>query len=82
MTKDKVFEEGRDAGKMLHEFSPTSPMGYFWYGANLAELAKLSPVTVGYTSVDDIRDAMNTVIKIAARLIKVQVPTTSWRRSN
>ena len=62
--KEKVFEEGRDAGKYASRLQPDKPDGFFWYGANLAELAKMSPVTVGYTSVDDIRDAMNTVIKI------------------
>jgi hypothetical protein len=62
--KTKLFEEGRDAGKIASRIQPDKPDGYFWYGANLAELAKLSPVTVGYTSVDNIRDAMNTVIKI------------------
>jgi hypothetical protein len=62
--KTKLFEEGRDAGKIASRIQPDQPDGYFWYGADLAELAKLSPVTVGYTSVDNIRDAMNTVIKI------------------
>ena len=62
--KQKAFEAGRDAGKIASRISPDRPEGYFWYGANLAELAKLSPVTVGYTSVDDIREAMNNVIRI------------------
>jgi tetratricopeptide (TPR) repeat protein len=62
--KQKAFEDGRDAGKIASRISPDRPEGYFWYGANLAELAKLSPVTVGYTSVDDIREAMNKVISI------------------
>jgi tetratricopeptide (TPR) repeat protein len=62
--KTKLFEEGRDAGKIASRMQPDQPDGYFWYGANLAELAKLSPVTVGYTSVDNIRDAMNRVIEI------------------
>jgi len=62
--KEKVFTEGRDAGKIASRLAPDKPDGYFWYGANLAELAKQSPVTVGYTSVDDIREAMNNVIKI------------------
>ena len=64
MGRRDLFEEGRDAGKIASRIKPDQPDGYFWYGANLAELAKLSPVTVGYTSVDNIRDAMNTVIKI------------------
>jgi len=59
-----MFEEGRDAGKIASRIKPGQPEGYFWYGANLAELAKLSPVTVGYTAVDDIKEAMNNVINI------------------
>jgi hypothetical protein len=62
--RQKMFEDGRDAGKIASRIQADRPEGYFWYGANLAELAKMSPVTVGYTSVDNIRDAMNTVIKI------------------
>ena len=62
--KTKLFEEGRDAGKIASRIDPDKPDGYFWYGANLAELAKQSPVTVGYSSVDNIRDAMNKVIEI------------------
>jgi len=62
--RQKMFEEGRDAGKIASRIQGDRPEGFFWYGANLAELAKMSPVTVGYTSVDNIRDAMNTVIKI------------------
>jgi predicted Zn-dependent protease len=62
--KENAFEAGRDAGKIASRIKPDRPEGYFWYGANLAELAKLSPVTVGYTSVDDIREAMNQVINI------------------
>jgi tetratricopeptide (TPR) repeat protein len=62
--RERVFEEGRDAGKMASRIRADRPEGYFWYGANLAELARMRPVTVGYTSVDDVREAMNTVIKI------------------
>jgi tetratricopeptide (TPR) repeat protein len=62
--KEKIFEEGRDAGKRASRIQPDKPDGYFWYGANLGELAKLSPVTVGYSSVDDNREAMNKVIEI------------------
>jgi tetratricopeptide (TPR) repeat protein len=62
--KEKILEEGRDAGKRASRMQPDKPDGYFWYGANLGELARLSPVTVGYASADDIRDAMNKVIEI------------------
>ena len=62
--KQKAFEEGRDAGRIASRIKPDQPEGYFWYGANLAKLAQLSPVTVGYTAVDDIKEAMNNVIQI------------------
>jgi predicted Zn-dependent protease len=64
LERENVFEAGRDAGKYASRIEPGRPHGFFWYGANLAELARMSPVTVGYTSVDDIREAMNTVISI------------------
>jgi tetratricopeptide (TPR) repeat protein len=62
--KEKIFTEGRDAGKIASRIAVDKPDGYFWYGANQAELARLSPVTVGYASIDDIREAMNKVIEI------------------
>lgn len=62
--RTKIFDEGRDAGKMASRIAADRPDGYSWYGANLAELARMSPVTVGYTSVDDIREAMETVIRL------------------
>ena len=43
---------------------PDKPDGYFWYGANLGELARRSPITVGIKSVADIQQAMNKVIEI------------------
>ncbi|NOT47262.1 MAG: tetratricopeptide repeat protein [Acidobacteria bacterium] len=43
---------------------PSKPDGHFWYGANLGELSRISPVTVGLKSFDDIREAMNTTIAI------------------
>ena len=58
------FTAGRDAGKIAANLAPDKPDGHFWYGANLAELADLSPVTVGLTSVKDIQAAMNRVIEI------------------
>lgn len=59
-----AFEKGRDAGRIASRIAPDKPDGYFWYGANLGELARISPVTVGIKSVDDIREAMNKVIEI------------------
>ncbi|MEO6334392.1 MAG: TRAP transporter TatT component family protein [Pyrinomonadaceae bacterium] len=56
--------QGRDAGKIAMRVDPQKPDGYFWYGANLGELSKRSPITVGLSSVDEIKDAMNKVIAL------------------
>ena len=55
---------GRDAGKIASRIEPQKPDGYFWYAANLGELSKRSPITVGLQSVDDIKAAMNKVIEL------------------
>lgn len=65
--KTTAFERGRDAGKIAANMENGKPEGHFWYGANLGELARLSPVTVGLSSVDDIRTEMNKVIEIDPR---------------
>jgi len=62
--KDQIFEDGKQAGKIASRMEPNKPEGYFWYAANLGEQSKMSPVTVGLKSVDDIREAMNKVIEI------------------
>lgn len=64
--KDAIaaFEKGRDAGKIAERIDSSKPDGHFWYGANLGELSRISPVTVGLKSVDDIREAMNATIAI------------------
>lgn len=64
--KEKIatFEAGRDAAKIAVRMEPNKPDGHFWFAANLGELSQISPVTVGLKSVDDIRDAMNEVIRI------------------
>ncbi|MEQ1761768.1 MAG: tetratricopeptide repeat protein [Pyrinomonadaceae bacterium] len=59
-----AFEKGRDAGKIASRVDPSKADGHFWYGANLGELGRISPVTVGIKSVDDIREAMNASIAI------------------
>lgn len=61
---EKIFKEGEAAGKIASRLEPNKPDGFFWYGANLGEQAKRSPLTKGLTSVDDIRTAMNRVIEI------------------
>ncbi len=64
--KDAIaaFEKGRDAAKIASRVDPTKADGHFWYGANLGELSRISPVTVGIKSVDDIRESLNAAIAI------------------
>ena len=62
--KEKTFEDGVQAGRIASRLEPKKADGYFWFAANLGEQAKISPVTVGVKSVDDIKEAMNKVIEI------------------
>jgi tetratricopeptide (TPR) repeat protein len=66
LEKDAIsaFEKGRDAAKIASRVDPAKADGHFWYAANLGELARISPVTVGIKSVDDIREAINASIAI------------------
>ncbi len=61
---EKIFEKGRDAGKIASSIDPSKPNGYFWYAANLGEISRINPITVGIKSVDDIRGSMNKVIEL------------------
>jgi tetratricopeptide (TPR) repeat protein len=61
---EKAFEDGVQAGRIAAKIEPNKPDGHFWYGANLGEQARRSPVTVGLKSIDEIRTAMNKVIEI------------------
>ena len=61
---ETALGQGRDAGKIASRIEPQKPDGYFWYGANLGELSKRSPITVGLQSVDEIKEAMNKVIEL------------------
>jgi tetratricopeptide (TPR) repeat protein len=61
---EKSFTQGKDAAKIAANMRPDRPEGHFWYGANLGELCKRSPVTVGIRNVDDVRDAMKKVIAV------------------
>lgn len=67
-TNEKEAEEslgkGRDAGKIASRVDPSKPDGHFWFAANLGELAKRSPITIGLRSVDDIQEAMTKVIEL------------------
>lgn len=61
---ETALELGRDAGRIASRVEPDRPDGHFWYAANLGELAKRSPITVGLRAVDDIQVAMGKVIEI------------------
>ncbi len=68
-TKDEkeseaAFNYGKDAAKIASNMEPQKPDGFFWYGANLGELCKRSPITVGLQSVGDVQEAMKKVIEI------------------
>jgi tetratricopeptide (TPR) repeat protein len=59
-----AFEKGKEAGLIASRVEPAKPDGYFWYGANLGEISRRSPITVGIKSVGAIQAAMNKVIEI------------------
>ncbi|HVF31068.1 MAG TPA: tetratricopeptide repeat protein [Pyrinomonadaceae bacterium] len=61
---EEALEMGRDAGKIASRLEPHKPEGHFWYAANLGELAKRSPITVGLMSVDDIKESMGKVVEL------------------
>lgn len=61
---EKLLKEGVAAGIIASRIEPGKPDGHFWYGANLGEQAKRSPVTVGLKSINDIRETMKRVIEI------------------
>jgi tetratricopeptide (TPR) repeat protein len=61
---EKAFTAGKDAAKIALNLKPDRPEGHFWYAANLGELCKRSPVTVGLRNVGEVRDEMNKVIQI------------------
>lgn len=61
---ESILERGKQAGLIASRIEPKRPEGHFWYAANLGELAKKSPLTVGLKVVDDIREAMGQVIAI------------------
>lgn len=63
----RIFSDGRDAAKTATELRPERVEGHFWYGANLGELGRLDPMTVGLLSAPEIRSSMNKVIEIDPR---------------
>lgn len=64
---DAAFEEGKNAGKIASTVDPKRPDGYFWYGANLGEIARKNMLTVGVKSIGDVRGSMEKVLEIDPR---------------
>lgn len=58
-----AFEEGRDAAKIASGLAPAKPEGYFWFAANLGELARKNMLT-GIKSIGDVREALEKVVEI------------------
>jgi predicted Zn-dependent protease len=65
--QDAAFEEGKNAAKIASTVEPQKPDGYFWYGANLGEIARKNMLTVGVKSIGDIRGSMEKVLEIDPR---------------
>ncbi len=61
--RKKAFEEGINAARAAIAIHQDKPEGHFWLGANLGGKAKINPMS-GLTAINDIRQAMETVIKI------------------
>ncbi len=57
-----AFEKGKEAASIASRLEPDKPDGHFWHGANLGELARISPLTIGLTDVDEIRSSMYSVL--------------------
>lgn len=62
--QDAAFEEGKNAGRIAQTVDPQKPDGYFWYAANLGELARKNMLTVGVKSIGDVRGTMEMVLEI------------------
>ena len=60
---EKIFSTGRDAGKIASNLQPDKPDGYFWYGANLGQIAEIDPLT-GITTIKEVQQSMNKVLEI------------------
>lgn len=61
--RDNSFREGIEAGKAAVKLQDAKPEGHFWLGANYGGAAKYSTLA-GLSSVEDIRNEMETVLKI------------------
>ncbi|HLN99289.1 MAG TPA: TRAP transporter TatT component family protein [Pyrinomonadaceae bacterium] len=61
--RDKAFSDGVDAGKIAVKLQDGKPDGHFWLGANYGGRAQ-SSLLAGLASVDDIRNEMETVLRL------------------
>ena len=62
--REKLFDSGKEAARIASRIEPDRPDGYFWLAANLGELSKMSPISVGLKNIDDIQRAANRVIEL------------------
>jgi tetratricopeptide (TPR) repeat protein len=63
---DNAFQEGIKAGKVAVQLQGNRPEGHFWLGANYGGAAEGSTLA-GLSSVEDIKNEMETVIKIDSK---------------
>lgn len=61
--RDKAFRDGIEAGKTAVELQGGKPDGHFWLGADYGAAAQTSTIA-GLASVDDIRNEMETVLRL------------------
>src|SRR5258705_10017963 len=61
--RHKAFHDGTEAGKNSVDLQGGKPDGHFWLGANYGAVAQTSAIA-GLASVDDIRNEMETVLRL------------------
>lgn len=61
--RDDAFKAGIEAGKSAVQLQNEKPDGHFWLGANYGGAAEQSAIQ-GLSTVDDIRDEMETVLRL------------------
>ncbi len=61
--RDEAFREGVAGGKTAVQLQNEKPDGHFWLGANYGAAAEHSSIS-GLATVDDIRDEMQTVLRL------------------
>jgi hypothetical protein len=61
--REATFKTGVSAGKAAVALQPARPEGHFWLGANLGKRAELAGGLGALGAVDDVRKAMNAVVK-------------------